>query len=261
MKCKKFTLCFMIFCLQINAATGIEPSSGTCNADETCLWKIDENGIMTVYAKEGAKNVVMDDYYCYDSCPDGNRPWESSIRQVQNLVIGDNIVKIGQDAFQNAYVMQTVSGMKDVETVGVSSFAYTYGLQSIEMPNVRTVGHDAFQGDRNLSGVDMPKVETIGYQAFLGASGLIYAGIKDSTNVSGSAFNNTPISSCGNGGSCGSCGDLYLQSGVGCVSSCYDNFYADNFGICREIKTRYTLPEADAATSNDNENMIEWIFE
>ena len=26
-------------------------------------------------------------------------------------------------------------------------------------------------------------------------------------------------------------------------------------------KLRYTLPEADAATSNDNENMIEWIFE
>ena len=26
-------------------------------------------------------------------------------------------------------------------------------------------------------------------------------------------------------------------------------------------KLRYTIPEADAATSNDNENMIEWIFE
>lgn len=26
-------------------------------------------------------------------------------------------------------------------------------------------------------------------------------------------------------------------------------------------KTRYTLPEADELTSDDNENMIEWIFE
>ncbi|MBR1399724.1 MAG: leucine-rich repeat protein [Alphaproteobacteria bacterium] len=34
---------------------------------------------------------------------------------------------------------------------------------------------------------------------------------------------------------------------------------ADLDGYCSRI--RYTLPEADEATSNDNENMIEWIFE
>ena len=31
---------------------------------------------------------------------------------------------------------------------------------------------------------------------------------------------------------------------------------------CLEVvKLRYTLQEADEATSDDNENMIEWIFE
>ena len=34
---------------------------------------------------------------------------------------------------------------------------------------------------------------------------------------------------------------------------------ADLDGYCSRI--RYTLPEADEATSNDNENMIQWIFE
>ena len=35
--------------------------------------------------------------------------------------------------------------------------------------------------------------------------------------------------------------------------------YDDIYNEC--LRKRYTLPEADAATSDDNENMIEWIFE
>jgi hypothetical protein len=35
--------------------------------------------------------------------------------------------------------------------------------------------------------------------------------------------------------------------------------YTSYYGFC--TRKRYTLPEADAATSDDNENMIEWIFE
>ncbi|MBR1399764.1 MAG: hypothetical protein IJ564_06305 [Alphaproteobacteria bacterium] len=52
-----------------------------------------------------------------------------------------------------------------------------------------------------------------------------------------------------------------MQAGVGCVDSCWEGYYPTNQGYCKIIKLRYTLPEADAATSNDNENMIEWIFE
>ena len=48
------------------------------------------------------------------------------------------------------------------------------------------------------------------------------------------------------------------MSGVGC-QQCANKNYALEYGTC--YRKRYTLPEADAATSNDNENMIEWIFE
>ena len=43
------------------------------------------------------------------------------------------------------------------------------------------------------------------------------------------------------------------------IVGCMDGYDLSD-GICAP-KLRYTLPEADAATSNDNENMIEWIFE
>ncbi|MBR1398860.1 MAG: hypothetical protein IJ564_01620 [Alphaproteobacteria bacterium] len=47
----------------------------------------------------------------------------------------------------------------------------------------------------------------------------------------------------------------------GSMIECDEGWYATNKDVCARIKLRYTLPEADAATSNDNENMIEWIFE
>ncbi|MBR3661879.1 MAG: hypothetical protein IKN67_01210, partial [Alphaproteobacteria bacterium] len=92
---------------------------------------------------------------------------------------------------------------------------------------------------------------------------------------------------------CGTC-DNYIKRGIGCVGNCGDGYlgkegkcienssgcgfnylgkegkcienssgcgfnYKEIYGFCERI--RYSLPEADAATSNDNENMIEWIFE
>ena len=40
---------------------------------------------------------------------------------------------------------------------------------------------------------------------------------------------------------------------------CKSPDYKLDYGYCYRV--RYTLPEADELTSNDNENMIEWIFE
>ena len=47
----------------------------------------------------------------------------------------------------------------------------------------------------------------------------------------------------------------------GSAIECDEGWYATNKDVCARIKLRYTLPEADELTSNDNENMIEWIFE
>ena len=60
------------------------------------------------------------------------------------------------------------------------------------------------------------------------------------------------------------CNGQYFWDGISCVREPDESkrtccqVCADLGGYCSRI--RYTLPEADAATSDDNENMIEWIF-
>ena len=60
--------------------------------------------------------------------------------------------------------------------------------------------------------------------------------------------------------------DSYYFNGLTCVYrplngkiNCVNPSYKANYGYCNRI--RYTISEANEATSHDNENMIEWIFE
>ncbi|MBR1399170.1 MAG: hypothetical protein IJ564_03215 [Alphaproteobacteria bacterium] len=60
--------------------------------------------------------------------------------------------------------------------------------------------------------------------------------------------------------------DKFEQAPEGCdfwssegCSKCTNSNYSLEYGYC--YRKRYTIQEADAATSDDNENMIEWIFE
>ena len=260
-------ICFVCSISDETLATEIPAGgvSGTCNNAGTCLWSLSSDGTMTISAASGATNVKMENYRFVDATWEGNRPWEQNIAQIKNIVVGDNIVNIGKEAFQNAVNLETVTGMKDVKTIGYDCFASTRKLSLIETPNVETLENCVFTGS-GLKSIDLPNVKEIGVIAFSGTTRLEYAGIpKDVTYVeddySRSAFEESKLSNCQNTGECGSCGEKFVQAGVGCVSSCYDGYYATNQGYCKEIKLRYTLPEADAATSNDNENMIEWIFE
>ena len=60
-------------------------------------------------------------------------------------------------------------------------------------------------------------------------------------------------------GSCTKCSaGLSFDDDNNCIE-CNKEGYKNLDGYCYRV--RYTLPEADEATSNDNENMIEWIFE
>ncbi len=250
--------------LQSCAAHAEIPTSGTCNDEGTCLWKLDEAGTLTISAKEGAKEVSMDNYLCDGevtcSSKAGNRPWEASIADIQNIVVGDNIVKLGDNAFQNAINLKTVTGMQDVRTLGESGvFAYAYNLTHVDMPNVTYMGFSAFYGAKNLSSVNMPNVASIGQGAFYGASKLTYVNMPDDVTLASGVFSSSGVPDCGKkDGTCINCGNKYIMPFVGCVADCGYGF-TSYYGYC--LRTRYTLPEADEATSDDNENMIEWIFE
>ncbi|MBR3662139.1 MAG: leucine-rich repeat domain-containing protein [Alphaproteobacteria bacterium] len=256
MICKKFFLQMpILFILGINS--GLAETTGVCNSEGTCLWRLDESGTMTVYAKANSGNVKMADYVCnHIPCSDGNRPWENNLSQIKHLVVDDNIVNIGQDAFQNATNLQTVTGMKNVKDIGRDAFAYAYSLSNIDMPEVKTIGNDGFLRSK-LKNIYLPSIQTLADNAFRNSHLLEYAELNESSNINEKAFAGTKIAGC-NSYVCLNCGNKVFQTGEGCVDKCNDN-YSSYFGYC--LRTRYSLQEADAATSDDNENLIEWIFE
>ena len=154
-----------------------------------------------------------------------------------------------------------------VTTIGDRVFKQLHNLQDvIGLEKIVSVGDRAFYGASSLTSIDLPNVQTVGINAFYRTSNLQYAGLPDdvvfrSAPATGKdVFMGSGIPNCKTG-DCGSCGDKVVQSGVGCVNDCFDGYYPTNQGYCKIIKLRYTLPEADDATSDDNENMIEWIFE
>ena len=152
-----------------------------------------------------------------------------------------------------------------VTSIGDRVFKALYNLEDITgLENIESVGGRAFYNASSLTSVDLPNVQEIGTNAFIGTSSLEYAGIPDDVIYASEGIDNfrgSKIPNCRKTGDCGSCGNKFVQSGVGCVNDCYAGYYPTNQGYCKIIKLRYTLPEADAATSNDNENTIEWIFE
>ena len=255
---------------------------GTLGHETECCWEIDEKGNLSITSginpETGVhyENVAMADYRCDDSTVIGNRPWEQYMNQIKNIVVGDNITNISSDAFQGAYNLETVTGMKDVKSLGFDSFAYDNKLKLVEMPSVEFIDRHALNS-ASLTSVDLPKIKYIAHGF---GNKIEYVGLPEWDVIFGdtSFFTNTGIPECSNENraACGSCGDDYIKSGIGCVSDCGENFlvkegrcidaylgcgesYTNIDGFCS--RTRYTLPEADAATSNDNENMIEWIFE
>ena len=254
--------------------------TGTCNDAGTCLWSFDTtSGKMTISAAEGAKEVKMDNYLCYDSTHKGNRPWEDYIKQIKDIVVENNITNIGNQAFQEASNIETLI-TKDVKTIGFDTFAYAGGkMRLVELPSVEVIGkyNGLFEGP--ITSVDLPNIKKIANSVF--GQNIEYVGLPDwNVEMPENAFANTKIPNCSNENhaACGSCGytketgHQYVKSGVGCVKHCGEGFVGKN-GRCIEggcgdgyvqvedwcNRVRYTPAEA-AAILKDNENTVTITF-
>ncbi|MBR3661908.1 MAG: leucine-rich repeat protein [Alphaproteobacteria bacterium] len=164
-------------------------------------------------------------------------PWFG--KDIVHAVIEGNVTSIGARTFKHAYNLTDIKGTENIISVGNTAFSYT-SLKSINLPNVQKIGYTAFL-ESEIEYINIPENVIFGI---------------DSQNRS--AFVGTKIPHCDTTNECWNCGEKFVQAGVGCVSSCPEG-YTSYYGFC--TRTRYTIPEADAATSNDNENTIEWIFE
>lgn len=251
-------------------ATDLTPTSGTCNTEGTCLWNLSSDGTLNIYSAPNSKNVAMDQYTCNDATNIGNRPWEQHIQNIKNIVVGDNITNISNNAFQNALNLETVKGMKDVKILGVDSFAYDNKLTLVEMPSVEEIYNYALSFS-SIKSVDLPNIKKI-VHGF--GRNIEYIGLPDwEVKMVDTDFSNTVIPNCSNENraACGSCGNDYVKSGIGCVSDCGDG-YLGKEGRCvsaengcgenyRQIDTwcnriRYTPAEAAEILKDEGNNVI-----
>ena len=176
----------------------------------------------------------MGDYY-YTEDNTSNAPWKN--KDIVHAVIEGNVTSIGARTFKSARNLQDIKGTE----------------------NITSVGEVAFYEAKSLISIDLPNVQNLGKWAFLRNSSLEFAGIPEGVAFGTAVFSGSKIPNCQNTGKCGSCGDKFVQAGAGCVDKCYKDYMPCSGYCC--LRTRYTLPEADEVTSNDNENTIEWIFE
>ncbi|MBR1398580.1 MAG: leucine-rich repeat protein [Alphaproteobacteria bacterium] len=245
---------------------GEKDSDGNYGANVKCT--LDEDGNFTVSGtgKMADFGRVVDGGLSVSTAPWGGT--QANMNRIKNIVVESGVDEIGANAFNGARKAENIY-MPGVKKIGTLAFYDPYAATSIYMPLVENIGDGAFKFSKVLESVDMPNVKVIGIGAFKGYNGnkgldgnkLKYIGIPEDANVAEDAFSNTLVSGCGNGGDCGSCGDKFVQAGAGCVGNCFDGYYPTSKGYCEVIKLRYTIPEADAATSDDFENTIEWIFE
>ena len=148
----------------ISCANGEYADGTACEkCGDNCNWSYDTaSKKLIISAAQNTLEVRMNDYLCsgYKTCNETSvkyRPWEQYISEIESVVIGDNITNIGEDAFQNALNLKTVSGMKDVTVLGHTAFSYNDSLTSFTVPaSVISVGVSMFHGNKNLTELIIP---------------------------------------------------------------------------------------------------------
>ena len=203
------------------ATDGVYSDSVKCTYDE-------ENKTLTI-----SGNGPMGDYYLTED-DISNAPWKN--KDIVHAVIEEGVTSLGARTFKKIRTLEDITGLEHIESVGYGALSYLPNLVYVDLPNALLISGRAFKGDENLE----------------------YVGLNGNATVVNDAFINSGLPNC-HRGECGSCGEKFVQAGVGCVDKCYKDYMPCSGYCC--LRTRYTLSEADEATSNDNENMIEWIFE
>ena len=103
-----------------------------------------------------------------------NAPWEDSIEEIQEIVIGEGITEIGDSAFSRYENLQVVTLPEGLETIGSYAFRDCEKLGNIDFPDsVTAIETGAFYACTSLTEVDLPVLlESLGRAAFYGCTGI-----------------------------------------------------------------------------------------
>ena len=140
------------------------------------------------YNCSGLTSVVLNsvtgfDYGIFEGCTDIEKvefncptigDWFSNKSSIKEVVIGDNVTSIGEQAFYGCTGLTNIEIPNSVTYIGNSAFYDCTGLTSIEIPNsVIQIGSSAFSHCSGLTGLEIPNsVTSIGNSAFYNCSGL-----------------------------------------------------------------------------------------
>ena len=257
--------------------------SGTCGTN--CNWVL-ENGKLSITGSGKMSNFNPRCGGTPMVCT-SDSPWLEYKSQIKSVDI-QGVSDVGGGAFFNFPIEKLTLGNT---ITGINWDAFSGApIKTLELPpNLTYIGAQAFEGAPLKTIIISDKITTINSDALgsnpstLKNANIICRGdncdrVKElfkkyvvESWVDGQyVYTPTDISSSvvlAGEDNCDSAG--YYWSGKFChnrptdgsMIECDEGWYATNKDVCARIKLRYTLPEADEATSDDYENMIEWIFE
>ena len=253
--------------------------SGTCGTN--CNWTI-ENGVLKVSGGIDGSVGIMEDYTWSEKDHWTKAPWFEYKENITGITVS-GVENIGKAAFAHLPIT-SVSFDNSLLSIGEVSF-YGNRLKTINIPDsVNTLNWAAFYGSygniivpATVEGIDGrimtdSKSFTVTCRGSNEECQNIYNQLSayiyyDHANKVWKIGNWVDLLKQADENQCNSA-KYYWTGGLcnnrptdGSMIECDEGWYATNKDVCEKIKLRYTLPEADEATSDDNENTIEWIFE
>lgn len=118
-------------------------------------------------------------------------PWGDHLDTIVKVVIPENVVCVGQNAFSYCPNLRQVDGMENLVYINDNAFAYTQ-LESVTFGDqLYRIGYSAFEGCRNLKEIELPEsVEAVNSGAFAGC-GLTKAIIHGKPELDDNVFGET----------------------------------------------------------------------
>ena len=164
---KKFLSIILCVCviLSVSPAFVILPAAGESATSGNCgdlTWDYQDN-VLTVSGKGDMPDYYYDEVNNYD-----NIPWYSYRDDIEKVVIGDGVTRIGNLCFFNCQHLTEVFMGKDVQSIGNGSFGNCRLLPEISLvEGIKSIETGAFSECSALSVVHIPKtLEKFGYNCF-----------------------------------------------------------------------------------------------
>ena len=120
----------------------------------------------------------------------GYQGWGGAV-EIPEFIDGNAVTSIGDRAFENCYILTSITIPDGVTSIGEDAFRNCSGLESITIPDrVTSIGEDAFMDCSGLTSITIGGgVTSIGYAAFGGCTGLTSITIPSSvTSIEDAAF-------------------------------------------------------------------------